>query len=45
MKVPRKIDSGLSNQHKHNDHNTNKLQDYQFNSKADPDKIENLNIG
>ena len=30
MQVPRRMDSSLSDKHKHNDHNTNKLQQYKY---------------
>ncbi len=44
-KVSRKIDSGLSNQHEHDDYDTNESQDSQFNSEANSNKMEDLNIG
>ncbi len=44
-KVSKKIVSGSSDQHKHDDYNIDQSQNSQSNSEADPDKIEDLNIG
>ena len=43
-KTPRKIDSSLSYQQKHDDYDTNELQDTQSNGKPNLDEIEDLNI-
>ena len=44
-KISKKRNSVLLDQYKHDNYNTNKSQDSQSNSKANPDKIKNLNIG
>ena len=44
MKALRKINSGLLDQHEHNNYNIDKSQDSQSNSKADLYKMEDLNI-
>ena len=43
-KTLKRRDSSLSNQHKHDNYDTNKSQNSQSNGEADPDKIEDLNI-
>ncbi len=43
-KAPKRIDSGLLNQYKYNDYDTDKSQDSQSNNKADSDEIKGLNI-
>lgn len=45
MKILRKIDSNLLDKYKHNNYNTNKLQNSQLNNKINSDEIKNLNIG
>ena len=45
MNVPRKMDSGLSDQYEHDDHDINESQNSQSNGKANPDEMKNLNIG
>ena len=44
IKALRKIDSGLPDQYKHDNYNTNKSQNSQSNGETDLDKIEDLNI-
>ncbi len=39
------MDKSLLNQHKQNNHNTDKSQESQFNGEANPDEIKDLNIG
>ena len=43
-KAPRRIDSGLWDQHKHDDDDTNESEDSQSDNEADPDEMEDLNI-
>ena len=43
-KTPRRKNSGSSDQHKHDDYDTNESQDSQSNGEADPDEMEDLNI-
>ena len=44
-KTLRKINIGLSDQHKHNDYKIDESQDSKYNSKTNPDKMKDLNIG
>ena len=44
-KIPRKKAGDLSNQHKHENNDTNKSQNSQSNSKGDLDKIKDLFCG
>ena len=43
-KAPTRIDSGLWDQHEHDDYDTNELEDSQSDSEADLDEMEDLNI-
>ena len=45
IKVPRKMDSSLFDQHEHHDHDINESQDIQSNGEADSNKKKDLNIG
>ena len=45
MKVPRSMDSSLSDQHEHDDHDIDESQNSQSNGEANPDEMEDLNIG
>ncbi len=44
-KTPRRMDNGLSDQYKQDDYDTDESQDNQSNGDADPDEMEDLNIG
>ena len=44
-KTSRRMDGNLLDQHEHDDYNTDKSQDSQSNGEANPDKMEDLNIG
>ncbi len=44
-KTLRRRDNGLTYQHEKDDYDTNELQDSQSNSEADPNEMEDLNIG
>ena len=44
-KTPKKRNSSLSDQYKHDNYNTNKSQNSQSNDEADPNEMEDLNIG
>lgn len=44
-KRPRGIDSGLLDEHEHDDYDTDEWQDRQSNGEADSDEIKDLNIG
>ena len=44
-KTPKKKNSGSLDQHKHDDYNINESQDSGSNGEANPDEIEDLNIG
>ena len=43
-KAPKRIDSGLWNQHKHDDYDTNESEDSQSDDKANSNEMEDLNI-
>ncbi len=40
-----RMDNGLSDQHEHDDYYTDESQDSQSNGEADPDEMEDRNIG
>ncbi len=44
-KTPRRMNNGSLDQHKQNDYDTDELQDSQYNGEANPDEMEDLNIG
>lgn len=44
IKIPRKVNNGLSDQYKQNDYDTIESQDSQFHGVANLDEIEDLNI-
>ena len=43
-KLPKRIESSLFNQQEHDNHDSNKSEDSKFDSKADLNEKENLNI-
>lgn len=43
-KAPKRIDSSLSDEYKHDDYDINESQDTQSNNKTNPDEMDNLNI-
>ncbi len=44
-KTLRRMDNGSSNQHEQDDYNIDESQNSQSNGEADPDNMEDLNIG
>ncbi len=44
-KTPRRMDNGSLDQYKQDDYDTDESQDSQSNGEADPDEMEDLNIG
>lgn len=44
-KAPRRIDNGLVDQYEPDDYDTDQSRDIQSNGEADPDEIDDLNIG
>ncbi len=44
-KTQKRIDNGSSDQHEQDDYDTDESQNSQSNGEADPDEMEDLNIG
>ncbi len=44
-KTSKKMDNGLSDQYEQDDYDTDELQNSQSNDEANPNEMENLNIG